>query len=118
MLTKRNAIIHSFSLCLLVLGFLLSRYVFFGLHGMKQFPQLLFLAGSAAICISFVLKGRTAPLFISLAYSIGFFAGLIFSTEGTDAGGGKTDNMWIIWVLVFAAISLVGATAEKVKAKK
>lgn len=101
------------SLCLLCTGFVLFRYVLFDIHGMKQLPVLLLGAGVVSVAISFFLEGKTTPIFTALAYIIGFIVGAIFQTNGIDAGGGATNNLWKIWVIVFVCITLVGLISEK-----
>ena len=113
MLNNKNIIVHLLSLCVLCIGFALCRYVFFDTHGMKQLPVWLFVVGMVSMAISFFLEGKTTPIFTALAYIIGFIAGAIFQTNGVDAGGGTTNNLWIIWVVVFVCITLAGIICEK-----
>lgn len=113
MLNKKNIIVHLLSLCLLCIGFVLCRYVFFDIHGMKQLPVWLFVVGMVSMAVSFFLKGKTTPICTAVAYIVGFIAGSIFQTNGLDAGGGTTNNMWIIWIVVFVCITLIGIITEK-----
>ena len=113
MLNKKNIIVHLFSLCILCIGFVLCRYVFFNIHGMKEMPVDLFVFGMIFIIISFILKCKITPICASVAYIIGFVVGMIFQTNGVDVGGGTTNNLWIIWVVVFVFITLAGVICEK-----
>lgn len=108
MLNKKNLIIHFLSLGALCIGFILSRYVFFDIHGMRQWPAVLFGIGIIAIAISFILKGKVMPVCTALSYTVGFISGIIFQTDGTDAGGTPTNNLWIIWTVVFVCLTLSG----------
>ena len=94
---KRGFLTHLISLGVLLLGFLLCRYAFFRLHGMKEWPMDLFIVGILALLISLFTRKQYAPWFTSVGYFLGFLAGALFHVEGTDPGGGKTDNLWIIW---------------------
>ena len=58
MLNKKNVVIHFLSLGVLCIGFVLCRYVFFDMHGMKQWPVILFGVGIIAVAISFILEGK------------------------------------------------------------
>ena len=58
MLNKKNVMIHLLSLSVLCIGFVLCRYVFFDMHGMKQWPVILFGVGIIAVAISFILEGK------------------------------------------------------------
>lgn len=101
MLNKKNVRNHLISLCILSLGFILTRYIFFDIHGMKQWPEILFIVGLIIWGISFVAKAKTVPICLALSHIIGFVAGVIFQTDGVDAGGARTNNLWIIWTLVY-----------------
>ena len=113
MLNKKNIILHLLSLCGLCIGFVLCRYVFFDIHGNIGLPVWLFVIGMVSMAISFFLEGKTTPIFTALAYIIGFIAGAIFQTNGVDAGGGATNNLWIIWTIVFVCITLASIVCEK-----
>ena len=113
MLNKKNIIVHLLSLCVLSIGFVLCRYVFFDIHGIKQLPVWLFVVGMIAMAVSFFLEGKTTPICTAVAYIVGFIAGAIFQTNGVDAGGGTTNNLWIIWAVVFVCLTLVGIICEK-----
>lgn len=113
MLNKKNIILHLLSLCVLCIGFVLCRYMFFDIHGMKAWPVDLFVVGIVFLVISFFLKYKITPICTSAAYLIGFIAGATFQTDGVDAGGGTTNNLWIIWTVVFVCIILAGIICEK-----
>ena len=76
MLNKKNIILHLLSLCVLCIGFVLCRYVFFDIHGIMGLPVWLFVVGMVSMAISFFLEGKTTPIFTALAYIIGFIAGI------------------------------------------
>ena len=109
---KRLLLTHLISLGVLLLGFLLCRYAFFDLLGMKEWPVDLFVAGILALLISLFARKQYAPWFTSVGYFLGFLAGALFHREGTDPGGGKTDNLWIIWIVVFVVCILAGILYE------
>ncbi len=109
---KKVLLAHLISLGILLLGFLLCRYAFFGLHGMKEWPIDLFKVGIAAILISLFARKQYVPWFVAGGYILGFWLGVLFHTEGTDPGGGKTDNLWIIWTVVFLGCILAGILCE------
>ena len=62
-MTRKNAVLYLASLCVLCAGYLLCRYVFFEVHGMKQWPACLFLLGLGS-------WGRP-PLLVGGQYSTG-----------------------------------------------
>ena len=84
----------------------------------SAFFQHYFLSPSLSIkarylAISFFFKGKITPIFTAVAYTVGFIAGAIFQTDGVDVGGGTTNNLWIIWVIVFVCLTLAGVICEK-----
>jgi len=118
MKNKKNLILHLISLGILCLGYVLTRFVFFDLHGMKQWPLVLFLCGIIVIAISFIAKAKQVPIFTALSYIAGFTVGAIFQTDGLDAGGGKINNLWIIWTVVFVCFILASILTELLAARK
>ena len=109
---KNLVLIHGISLGVLLLGFLLCRYAFFGLHGMKEWPIDLFIVGMAALLISLLARKQYVPWFVATGYFLSFLLSVMFHTEGTDPGGGKTDNLWIIWTVAFLGCILAGILYE------
>lgn len=85
----------------------------FDIHGMKQWPVILFAIGIIAVTISFILEGKTMPICTAFSYIAGFVVGVIFQTDGTDAGGATTNNLWIIWTVVFICLTLSGTIYDK-----
>ena len=118
MKNKKNLILHLISLAILCVGYVLTRYVFFDLHGMKAWPLVLFVCGIVVIGISFIAKAKQIPIFTALSYIVGFAAGAIFHTDGLDAGGGKTNNLWIIWTVVFVCFTLAAILTDLFAARK
>ncbi len=115
MLDKKNRMIHFLSLGVLCIGFVLCRYVCFdfGIHGMKEWPEVLFGLGIIAVAVSFIRKGKIAPVCTAFSYMAGFIAGVIFQTEGEDPGGGTTNNLWFIWTVVFVCFILAGMISDQ-----
>ncbi len=97
------------SLAAVALAYLLLRGPLFALHGMKQFPLLLFAAAGALIALTGLLRGqRVLPVLLALGYILGFAAGALF---GYDYAPGY-NNLWIIWLWCQAASGLIGLAAE------
>lgn len=118
MKNKKNLILHLVSLSILCVGYVLARYIFLDLHGMKQWPLVLFVCGIVVIGISLIAKAKQVPIFTALSYIVGFVAGAIFQTDGLDARGGRTNNLWIIWTVVFVCFTLASILTELLAARK
>ena len=87
---------------------------FFGLHGMAEWPLDLLIAGLVVITMSLITKKQVIAWFTAIGYLIGFFIGVLFHTEGFDPGGGRTDNLWIIWTVAFMVCIIAGAIMQTV----
>ena len=88
----------------LLISYLLSRYLFFDLHGMKSFPFYLLCAGVAVSAVA-----------AAVGYIAGFFCGMAFGSVGTDPGGGRTCSGWLIWGGIFFGCLLIGAVLQLVR---
>ena len=109
---KRTLVLHLISFGVLLFGFLLCRYAFFDLHGMKEWPVDLLIVGIVVLLISLLARKQYAPWFTSIGYFFGFWVAVIFHTHGFDPGGGKTDNLWGIWMVTFFVCILAGFLFE------
>ena len=97
---------------LLCVGYVLTRYVFFDLHGMKQWPLTLLIIGVIIAGISVVQKARVIPIVAGAAYSVSFLIAALIQTDSVDVGGMRTNNLWIIWTGVFLFLTAAGIVAE------
>jgi len=86
----------------------LCRYAFFGLHGMKQWPNALAIVGLITIVISVIFRNRIIPIATIIGYMGGFILAMIFNADSVDQGGGGTNNAWKIWGIVFILSILIG----------
>jgi MFS family permease len=109
---KNVLLMHAVSFGILFLGFVLCRFVFFGLHGMKEWPLDLLVVGLVVLLVSMLARRKYVPWFSSIGYFVGFLAGVIFHTKGFDPGGGRTDNLWQIWTIIFVVCILAGIVFE------
>lgn len=98
------------------LGFCVIRWPLLELHGMLQWPLILAIVTLAVCAAAFLLRNRVLPVCAAGGYLVGFGAGELFHTAGTDPGGGKTDDLWLIWTAVLLAAILVGVVVSIVSA--
>lgn len=85
----------------------------FFLTDMKDIPDLLAFAGMAIVVYSIVKKKYSLARMASIGYVVSYLIGALFATDGLDAGGGRTNNLWIIWVVSYVILLLLGAYIEK-----
>lgn len=109
---KKVAWVHLTAYGILVVEYLLCRFAFFDLHGMKEWPLDLLIFGTAVMLISLIAQKKQFPFFLSAGYMVGFICGMLFQTQGVDLGGGKTNNDWIIWTGVYLGFILAGIVWE------
>ena len=100
------------SVAILSLVFVLIRYVLLDLHGMKQWPLTLFLAGIAVVGISSAFGCRLIPVIAGVSYPVSFLIGMLLQTESVDPSGARTNNLWLIWTGTYLAMMLAGAVSE------
>ncbi len=109
---KMSLISHVISLGILIIGFALGRYVFFDVHGMKEFPVTLLILGLVVMLISLLTSKKVLPYFISAGYIIGFVFGFLFQVTKMDANGVSVNNLWVIWAGVYVAFIIAGFLCE------
>ena len=109
---KVSLISHAIGLGILMIGFALGRYVFFDVHGMKEFPVALLVLGLAVMLISLLTFKKVLPYFISTGYLMGFVFGFLFQVTKMDANGVSVNNLWVIWAGVYVAFIVVGFLCE------
>ena len=109
---KKSVVNHVIALGILLVGFILGRYVFFDVHGMKEFPVVLLILGLVVMVISGLSTKKIIPYFISVGYIIGFVLGFIFQETKIDANGVSVNNLWVIWAVVYVAFIVLGVICE------
>ena len=116
--TVQHRIMYPLVMAALLFGcFLLCRFPFFSLHGMKSWPFNLFVPGLVSIIIFAVFNCRKAMLFTVVGYIIGFALGMLFNTARLDSGGGMLNNAWIIWTASFLMLMVIGGVLDLVTKK-
>ena len=106
------------SAAILILSFILCRFVFFDLHGMKEWPVVLLVSGGLIIVITMFFKCRYIPLFTSVGYLLAFIVGAVFQTDYTAPTGERANSFWIIWTITYLCVIAAGVVTEVVKRKK
>ena len=103
------------SVVVLLLGFVLCRYVFFDVHGMKSWPLMLLAVGGVVLVLSVLCKCRCLPWFTSLGYPVSFAIAAVFQQTHTSPSGMTSNNLYLIWIIAYAAIIVIGVIAEAAK---
>ena len=110
---KKHIVHQAIALGILLIGFILCRYIFFDIHGMKEFPKVLLVLGLVVMAISALTKKKILPYFISAGYIVGFVFGFIFQVTKIDVNGVSVNNLWVIWAVVNVAFIVAGVICEK-----
>jgi NADH:ubiquinone oxidoreductase subunit 6 (subunit J) len=74
--------------------------------------MLLFIIGLVILAISAIKDARKLMACTIFGYIGGFAAGILFSVDGVDEGGGAANNWWQIWAIAYIAIIIVGVLWE------
>lgn len=106
------------ALICLAASYWLCRFALFDLHGMKQWPNFLAAVGLGFILIAFAANLRWVAVAVALGYIVGFGIGVLFNRDALDAGGGGTNNLWMIWTVSFFIIVLIGFMVDMLKKYK
>lgn len=116
---RRNSLILSAAATvIMLLGCFYCRYVLEEWReSANSVPTYLLIVGTAAAVIAFFCKGKFTQPFSAFGYIVGLFAGYFFNTDGADPGGGRTNNMWIIWCGVFIAFMIIGIVIDMMKTR-
>ena len=116
---KRNSDTVQIGSVVFLLGsFLLCRYVFFSIHGMKEWPVILFVVGCLCLGYSILTGKNRLSLSSAIGYPISFLVGILFQSDGMDAGGGTTNNLWLIWTVSYVVVIVFGFALELRKSRK
>lgn len=110
---KRKILWGVVSIGCLGFSYLLCRFAFFQMHGMKQWPNTLALVGLIIIVIASIAGKRRLAIATVVGYIGGFVLAMIFNTDGVDQGGARTNNGWIIWGCIFILSIIVGLFIDK-----
>jgi len=105
-------------LLVLAAAYCLLRYPLFYLHGMRQWPLALFVCALAVSCVAARFNCAAVSMLAAIGYVAGFGAGLLFRSYGTDAGGGSTDNLWLIWAAVMACFIVAGVLVSAIRVRR
>ena len=102
-------------LAALCICYVLSRHDVLGKwHFMKEWPLDLLIFGFIVIVIAGIFYSRKVMVSTIFGYITGYLSAMLFNTDRMDAGGGGTNNAWIIWAEVYLAIILAGIIWELV----
>lgn len=97
---------------LLAISYWIFRDALFDIHGMKQWANILAIVSLIIIIIAFINNRRTISMMTIVGYIGGFILAMLFNTDGIDQGGGRINNGWIIWGIVFIVSILAGMILE------
>ena len=109
--------LHFFSFTVLCMGYLLTRYLLFEFHGMKEWPFDLFAGCLAILIISYIGDFRAVTMITSVSYMTGFFVGLFLHKTTIDDIAGRSDNLWFIWLMTIITAVTVSVIMEIMRRK-
>ncbi len=89
-----------------------------GIHNMGQWPELMAMAGILILAASNIIKLPATTTAACLGYMLAFVLGVIFNTDSLDGGGGRLNNLWLIWTGCYLAFVAVGLGVDIIIRKK
>ena len=96
-------------IAVLAVSFIVIRFPLYPLHRMKQWSLILFVAVFLVTLVFGVfMKFIYSPILTACGYTLGFLLALAVHSVSYDAGGGKLDNLWIIWTIALLCETLTG----------
>ena len=93
---------------IILLSYILVRCVFFNEHGMKDIPDTLALIASALTALFILTNKKVSAFASSIGYIVGYLIGIKTHKTYIDLITGKNDNLWLIWIISYAIIIIVG----------
>lgn len=105
--TRKRLLLTLCGLAVLAAEWLLVRFPLLGLHGMRDWPWILFVIGLIAVVVSGALGAKWTVLGTLVGYLGGFFCGLISNIPGPN----DTTQGWVVWACIFLAGILLGIAA-------
>lgn len=105
---KRKGLLFLGEAVCLIISYLVCRFGLFSLHGMKDWPNILFAVGMVMLLISLAPGMHFLGIGTAVGYLLGFLIGFVFQSDGFDPGGGRTNNLWKIWMFGYLTVLLIG----------
>ena len=96
------------SIVVLIVEFIICRYILFDMHGMKEYPMYLFILGVIVLLIAAFLKSR----FVATLTVLGYIMGFVYSTSF------GSDKDWLVWGIIYIIFIALGIFVEVEHRKK
>lgn len=96
-----------------IIIFVITRFIYIDMHKMYDFSEMMALVSGSLACL-FILENRLLSATLSV-YSnlLGFLIGLVFNHNYMDVNGISLNNMWIIWLISYIIVILLGMVIER-----
>lgn len=102
----------------LAAGFLVCRFALLPAHGMREWPQVMLLPGAAVMAVAAWKRLPVLGGFAAAGYLVSFGIGWLLQADGVDPGGGRTNNLWLIWLISDLCLCALGYAAEVLMRRK
>lgn len=93
---------------IIIVSYILVRFVFFNNHGMKEFPDTLALIAGALTALFILINRNVSAVASSIGYIVGYCIGINNHKTYIDIITGNNDNLWIIWLISYVIIIGIG----------
>lgn len=96
-----------------IIIFIITRFLYIDSHNMKDFSEIMALLSCAITCI-LILENKLFSASVAVYGNlIGFIIGLLFNTSYLDMNGSNMNNMWLIWLISYIIVVLLGMVIER-----
>lgn len=107
-----------YSFLYLLFGWVAIRFLLFSSHGMKDWPDLLAVAGAILVIISVMRNHYALARMASIGYVVSFLVAYLLQKDSIDVGGGAMNNIRIIWTIAYVALIILGVYMEAKRNKR
>ena len=79
---------------------------------------MLLLSGAAVMAVAVWKRLPVLGGFAAAGYLVSFGIGWLLQADGVDPGGGRTNNLWLIWLISDLCLCALGYAAEVLMRRK
>ncbi|ONI46639.1 hypothetical protein AN642_00525 [Epulopiscium sp. SCG-B10WGA-EpuloA2] len=91
------------------------------LHGRSDAPLIIGIVGCVGLIISYIFNLNIMTIATTLGYGLSIVVGMIFESEGMIFNNKSIHTMWIVWLVSYCIIIMLGLMCDflyRAKAKK
>lgn len=111
---NRKIKISVFLFIVIIINYIITRFIYIDTHKMIDFSNTMSLLSTSLTCLFILSDKELVSLFTSIGNLISFYIGLATYTIEYDVITGSTNNLWLIWLISYILIVLLGMLIDRV----